>query len=346
MAKNTSTRRLGLPPEEIAQQMRSKLTRSETPMIQGTPVAADPGSGERRVVAQDILLKDIDPRGSNVRSRMNPDELENLVASIRQHGLLEPILVQALPKTRGYRYRLIAGFRRVAACRMVPLAIVPARVIEGALLDTEIQQLQLTENLQREAMSIHDIVASIEALRQVGWTQQQVAERLNFSVAKVRIYLQLGDAMRTNKKLALYIDQGLIGIAHFQAAYELMVKARRKVEADIESPEVRAEILSQAEALFMAMLERLLHEQRLTVRTITQEVSRLLSLAGLAESSGEARPEAGRESTRPVPVRAILSSFQRLPVPELTAEELKELVTVTQAQLRLARARLKELGEA
>ncbi|MCY0898958.1 MAG: ParB/RepB/Spo0J family partition protein [Firmicutes bacterium] len=338
-------------PEELAQQIRTTLESSSpepraVPAAPPEPAERSAKPEERQLIAQDILLKDIDPRGSNVRTRMNPEELENLVASIRQHGLLEPILVQALPKSRGYRYRLIAGFRRVAACRQVPLTVVPARIIVGPLDETEIQQLQLTENLQREAMTIHDIVASIEALRAAGWTQQQVADRLNFSVAKVRVYLQLGDVMRKNKKLALYIDQGLIGIAHFQAAYELITKTRRKLDTYVDSEAVKNEILEQAEKLFIAMLDRLMAEQRLTVRTITQEVSRLLALAGM----GEPLEEAGSTSeppSRPLPIKAVLTSFQRLPIQQLGTEELKEIITVGQAQIRLAQARLKELeGEA
>lgn len=329
-------------PEDIAERIRAKVQSSDVPTIAGELAIEPEEYGERRIVAQDILLKDIDPRGTNVRTRMNAEELDNLVASIRQHGLLEPILVQALPKTRGYRYRLIAGFRRMAACQQVPLAVVPARIIIGPLKETEIQQLQLTENLQREAMTIHDIVASIEALRGVGWTQQQVADRLNFSVAKVRVYLQLGEVMRKNKKLALYIDQGLIGIAHFQAAYELITKTRKKLDAFVDSDAVKEEILVHAEELFVAMLERLMHEQRLTVKTITQEVSRLLSLAGMAE--GEASQEESTPEVRRVPLQAILTSFQRLPISDLKADELQELITVGQAQVRLAQARLKEIG--
>ncbi|MCY0879666.1 MAG: ParB/RepB/Spo0J family partition protein [Firmicutes bacterium] len=335
-------------PDALAQQIRTTLESVQPaapvaePPPRPTPDPASAVAEERQILAQDILLKDIDPRGSNVRTRMNPEELENLVASIRQHGLLEPILVQALPKSRGYRYRLIAGFRRVAACRQVPLTVVPARIIVGPLDETEIQQLQLTENLQREAMTIHDIVASIEALRAAGWTQQQVAERLNFSVAKVRVYLQLGEVMRKNKKLAQYIDQGLLGIAHFQAAYELITKTRRKLDTYVESEAVKQEILEQAEKLFLAMLDRLMAEQRLTVRTITQEVSRLLALAGMGETAEEALA-APEPPARPLPVKAVLTSFQRLPIQQLGAEELKEVITVGQAQIRLAQARLKEL---
>ena len=122
-------------PEKIAQQIRTTM-HGESATIQGSVLTA-PAPENRTTVSQDILVKDIDPRGTNVRSHMDPHELTNLVASIRQHGLIEPVLVQALPKSCGYRYRLIAGFRRVTACRLVPLTVIPARVITGVLEETK-----------------------------------------------------------------------------------------------------------------------------------------------------------------------------------------------------------------
>ncbi len=330
-------------PEDIAQQIH-RTAHGESATIQGSVLTA-PAPENRTTVSQDILVKDIDPRGTNVRSRMDPHELTNLVASIRQHGLIEPVLVQVLPKSRGYRYRLIAGFRRVTACRLVPLAIIPARVITGALDETEVQQLQLTENLHRENMTIHDIVASIDALRAAGLTQQQVADRLNFSLSKVRIYLQLGADMRANKKLALYVDQGILGITQFQAAAELLTKARRKLGTFTDDPALQAEVLAQSETLFNAMLERLMHEKRLTVNTISTEVAHLLAVAGLADPS-DAPQAAAPGPERTVPVRAVLTNFQRINLAQLTAPELAEVVKVAQAQVRLAQVRLKALGTA
>ncbi len=330
-------------PEDIAQQIRTPV-HGESATIRGSVLTAS-APESCTTVSQDILVKDIDPRGTNVRSHMDPQELTNLCASIRQHGLIEPVLVQALPKSRGYRYRLIAGFRRVTACRLVPLTVIPARVITGALDETEIQQLQLTENLHRESMTIHDIVASIEALRAAGLTQQQVADRLNFSLSKVRIYLQLGADMRANKNLALYVDQGLLGITQFQAAAELLTKARRKLGTFTDDPALQAEVLAQSEALFTAMLDRLMHEKRLTVKTISTEVAHLLAVAGLADPPDSPQTAApGPERT--IPVRAVLTNFQRINLAQLTAPELAEVVKVAQAQVRVAQARLKALGRA
>jgi len=185
----------------------------------------------------------------------------------------------------------------------------------------------VTENLHRENMTIHDIVASIEALRAAGLTQQQVSDRLNFSLSKVRIYLQLGADMRANKKLALYVDQGLLGITQFQAAAELLTKARRKLGTFTDDPALQAEVLEKSEALFNAMLERLMQEKRLTVKTISTEVAHLLAVAGLADPSDS--PQAAAPSTeRTIPVRAVLTNFQRINMAQLTAPELAEVVKV------------------
>ena len=328
-----------LNPDALAAQIRTALgDRTE-----GFPRAVTEDARSPNLLpeieADDIFVRDIDPRGSNVRARMDMTELHQLAASLKQHGMLEPVVVQALPKTRGYRYRLIAGFRRVAAARLVPLTVVPARIIRRELSETEVQELQLTENLQREAMSMHDIVASIDRLRAAGLTQQQVADRLGFSLGKVRLYLQLGDVMRQNKALSLYVDQGLIGITHFQAAVELLTKARRKIGAVVDTPALREEVLAQAEELFTAMLNRLVAQKRLTAKTISTEVARLLALSGVEE------PPAPRDATeaRSLPPQAVLSSFERLDVTRLALDELERVVAVGQVQVKAAKARLRVL---
>ncbi len=161
--------------------------------------------------------------------------------------------------------------------------MIPARVIEGAMKETEVQHLQLTENLHRENMTIHDIVVSIEAVRAAGLTQQQVANRLNFSLSRVRIYLQVGADMRANKTLALFVDQGLLRITQFQAAAKLLTKAHRKLDDFTDDPVLQAKVLAQSEVLFNAMLERLMYKKRVTVKTISTEGAHLLSVAGLAK---------------------------------------------------------------
>lgn len=325
--------------DALAAQIRTALEVS----VDGVPEDSEEESRRpnlrSEIEAADIYVRDIDPRGSNVRSRIDLGELHQLAASLKQHGMLEPVVVQALPKTRGYRYRLIAGFRRVAAARLVPLAVVPARIIRRELSETEVQKLQLTENLQREAISVHDIVASIDRLRAAGFTQQQVAERLGFSLGKVRLYLQLGDVMRQNKALAQYVDQGLIGITHFQAAVELLTKARRKIGATVDTPALREEVLERAEELFTAMLHRLVEQKRLTAKTISTEVARLLALSGVEEPA--AAP--GATEARTLPPQAVLSSIERLDVTRLALDELERVVTVGQAQVKAAKARLRVL---
>jgi len=111
------------------------------------------------------------------------------------------------------------------------------------------------------------------------------------------------------------------------------------------SPTLQAEVLAQSEALFNAMLERLMHEKRLTVKTISTEVARLLAVAGLADSPHSPQ-DAAPGPERTLPVRTVLTNFQRLNLAQLTAPELAEVVTVAQAQVRLAQARLKTLGTA
>lgn len=330
-------------PEQLAAELRTLLkpeapapSAAEPSTVPATPEAA---AGSR---TEDIRLRDIDPRSPNVRRRMDPGELESLAASIRQHGVLEPIVVLALPKTRGYRYRLIAGFRRVAAARQVGLTWIPARVIEGPVPEEVIQTWQLTENLQREAMRVPDVVAAIDQLQETGLGLEAIAEKLGLSVSTVRLYRQLGEAMRKHKALAQAVERGLIGVAHFQAAASLLAKTRRRLAEGEADPAIREAALKRAEELFAAMLDRLASQKRLTVKAVTAEVSRLLALAGLGEPQQPAAPQAA--PVRRLPPRAVLAQLKQLAVRDWSVQDLEELIQVAQAQVRAAKARLKELA--
>ena len=97
---------------------------------------------------QTLRLEQIVTSPSQPRRYFDPDKLELLTQSVKQHGILEPLLVRSLPDNK---YELVAGERRYLAATAAGLAEVPVVVKE--LTDTEALQLALIENLQREDLN-------------------------------------------------------------------------------------------------------------------------------------------------------------------------------------------------
>lgn len=124
------------------------------------------------------------PNPSQPRTMFVREGLEELAASIAQHGILQPLSVREV----GGRYQLISGERRLRAARMVGLSSVPCILVEAT--DTESALLALVENLQRrdldfleEAMALRRLIvqhglSQEEAARKVGKSQSAVANKL------------------------------------------------------------------------------------------------------------------------------------------------------------------------
>ena len=137
-------------------------------------------------VVRDISIDDIDPNSDQPRRDFDKDALEQLAQSIREAGVLSPILVVE----NGSRYRIVAGERRFRASRMAGLATVPCIVRE---MTTE-QQMEaaLIENLQREDLNPIEEAAAIRSLMQeCGYTQEQAAKKLGRSRPAVANSLRL-----------------------------------------------------------------------------------------------------------------------------------------------------------
>ncbi|NLI22673.1 MAG: ParB/RepB/Spo0J family partition protein [Clostridiales bacterium] len=135
---------------------------------------------------REIPIADIDPNLSQPRKDFNKDTLEQLADSIRQAGVLQPILVVE----NGTRYRIVAGERRYRAARLAGLTTIPC--IARSL--TEEQQLEaaLIENLQREDLNpIEEAQAIRSLIQQCGYTQEETAKRLGKSRPAVANLLRL-----------------------------------------------------------------------------------------------------------------------------------------------------------
>ena len=137
-------------------------------------------------VVRDIPIDDIDPNTDQPRRDFDKEALEQLAASIREAGVLSPILVVE----DGMRYRIVAGERRYRASRMAGLASVPCIVRDM----TTAQQMEaaLIENLQRQDLNPIEEAAAIRSLMQeCGYTQEQASQKLGKSRPAIANALRL-----------------------------------------------------------------------------------------------------------------------------------------------------------
>jgi ParB family chromosome partitioning protein len=132
-----------------------------------------PGEDEPRA---EIAVKEIVPNRFQPRRVFDPDALKELAESIRQHGVIQPILVR---KTMS-GYELVAGERRWRAAQMIGLEAIPAVVREYS--DGEMTEIALIENLQRENLNpIEEASAYKRLMEEFTLTQEDVARRIGRS---------------------------------------------------------------------------------------------------------------------------------------------------------------------
>jgi ParB family chromosome partitioning protein len=137
---------------------------------------------------EEVAVDRIVPNPHQPRASISEEALATLVESIREHGVLQPLLVTA--EDDGGRYQLIAGERRWQAARLAGLATVPVVVKEAA--SRELLELALVENLQREDLSpLEEANAYRRLTGDFGLTQEEVAQRVGRSRATVANALRL-----------------------------------------------------------------------------------------------------------------------------------------------------------
>src|SRR5688500_6903742 len=151
------------------------------------PRSADKGEGspELREVAVELIA----PNPRQPRSAFDEDSLVALADSVRERGLLQPILLRPLP---GGTYELIAGERRWRAARMAGLERVPA--LMRAQEDAESLELALIENMAREDLNpVEEARACAVLVEDLGLTREDVGRRVGRSRAAVSNLMRLLD---------------------------------------------------------------------------------------------------------------------------------------------------------
>lgn len=154
------------------------------------------GKERMRQEVEEIPLRLIMPNRLQPRTQPNPEGLRELAESIRQHGVLEPVIVRAITLTEyegaGRRYELVAGERRWRACALAGRDTIPAIVVSNATDDRAMLELAITENLQREDLHPLDEAMAFGRMQsELGYSYAQIADRLGKSKGYVQNRMRL-----------------------------------------------------------------------------------------------------------------------------------------------------------
>ena len=168
---------------------------------------------------KEIAIGDIDPNEGQPRRTFTEDNLNQLAQSIREAGVLQPILVVET----GSRYRIVAGERRWRAARLAGLATVPCIIKD---MDRR-QQMEaaLIENLQREDLNPMEEAAAIKALmQQCGYTQEAAAKRLGKSRPAIANILRL---LNLPQEVTDMVRKGTLSAGHARVLAGLEDESRQ-----------------------------------------------------------------------------------------------------------------------
>lgn len=128
-------------------------------------------------LVRQIPVGQIEPNPSQPRKTFAPAALDELAASIREHGLIQPLIVKEIQTPYGPRYQLIAGERRWRAAQRAGMQSVPA-LLKGAT-PQQMLELALVENIQRaELNALEEAEAYRQLIQDFELTQDQVAQRV------------------------------------------------------------------------------------------------------------------------------------------------------------------------
>jgi ParB family chromosome partitioning protein len=219
--------------------MKRALGRGLGALLPPVPEApAAPGDGPGRL--RDLPIESLTPNPFQPRKVFTPEALEELAASIRTSGVLQPLVV----RRRGDHHEILVGERRWRAAQQAGLSHVPAVVREAT--DAEALELALVENLLREDLNpLEQADAYQRLLAEFGWTQDDLAGRIGkdrSSIANALRLRRLPDAIQDDLRagrLTMGHARALLGLS--TPAAQLRLRDRilaqewsvRTTEADV-----------------------------------------------------------------------------------------------------------------
>ncbi len=169
-------------------------------------------SGTERVVVRQIPIAQIGVNPDQPRKTFTPEDLADLSASIKEKGVLQPILLRSV-KNRPYMYEIVAGERRYRASKMAGLSEIPALVKN--LADNNAMEIALIENVQRENLNpIEEAAAYVNLMNKCEYTMADVSHLIGKSESYIRNLVRLNGLPASVKKM---VEQGALSASHARA---------------------------------------------------------------------------------------------------------------------------------
>jgi ParB family chromosome partitioning protein len=182
--------------------------------------ASADGHGRAREVAIDRVV----PSPLQPRTIFIETPIDELVESIRQHGIIQPLIVRLVDGN----YELIAGERRWRASKKLGLATVP--VIEREASDRDVLEMALIENLQREDLNaIEEAAGYVRLAKEFSMKQDEIAARVGKSRASVANAMRLLDL---HPDVQLLVAQGRLSVGHGKAILSIKDKDAQLLASD------------------------------------------------------------------------------------------------------------------
>ncbi|MCI5583867.1 MAG: ParB/RepB/Spo0J family partition protein, partial [Anaeroplasma sp.] len=162
-----------------------------------------------------IRISDIEPNKEQPRKSFDKEAMEQLALSIREHGILQPIIVRSLSSGN---YQIIAGERRWRAAKIAGLSEVPV-VVRDDISEEQAMQFALIENLQRENLNpIEEALGYKELIEKYNMTQEKLAQSLGKARSSIANSMGLLSLPNGVKEL---LQQGRLSTGHCKALKQI-----------------------------------------------------------------------------------------------------------------------------
>jgi ParB family chromosome partitioning protein len=253
--------------------MADKSTKNKTGLGRGLSALLGESTNQQPNENYQVLrLAQVEPNPNQPRKHFDDEGLQDLADSIRQHGIIVPIMVRL--KATG-QYEIVAGERRWRAARMAGLTQVPVCILEAN--DQKAAEISLIENLQREDLQVLEVAEGYRSLIEVfGLTQEDLATRVGRSRSavttamrllglpnEVKVSLSEGKLTEGHARaiLALQGEKKQIAAGKYVVDHKLTVRQTeayvRKVQEGMEQkPEVKAPAVNYLRDYEMQLSEK------------------------------------------------------------------------------------------
>ena len=237
-----------------------------------------------------VPIEDILPNRFQPRLAFDDASLQDLAASIKQHGIIQPLIL----RRKNDKYEIIAGERRYKAARIAGLVSVPA--IISNLSDAASAEVAIVENVQRKDLSAIEEAKSYQSILDKGYmTQEELAKKMGLSQSAI-----------SNKLRLLTLDEAV---------------QKAVINNQISERHARSLLKVKDPNMQKTLLDKIINE-RLTVRDLEEEIKKIEPLL-YAEDININRPTTP-VSTPQAPTPAVTNNEQRTPLQQLEKEEKNE----------------------